>query len=122
MKDCPEAQEPQPDNPVDPGPAYPPYVASPYREMHLYLLLFVSFTTGAAISIIVNEALTATGSPLDTVRSIIQDMWRAAGAGAVFAVTMAFVFKTVRLVSRCLRRLPFRSRQGRTESDQSEKE
>ena len=122
MKDRPEAQEPQPDNPVDPGPACPPYVASPYREMHLYVLLFVSFTTGAAISIIVNEALTATGSPLDTVHDILQNMCHAAGAGAVFAVTMAFVFKTVRLVSRCLRRLPFRSRQGRTESDQSEKE
>lgn len=62
--------------------------------MHLYLLLFVSFTTGAAISIMVNELLTATGSPLDIVLSILQNMWRAAGAGAVFTVTMAIVFKT----------------------------
>ena len=85
-------------------------------EMELYVVLFVSFTT-AAVSIIVNELLTAAGSPLDTVRSIIQDMWRAASAGAVFTVTMAFVFKTVRLVSRCLQRVPFRSRQSKTESD-----
>ena len=110
MKDRPEAPEPQPDTPVDSGPAPPPYAAAPYREMHLFLLLFVGFTTGAAITIIVNELLTTTGSPLDTVRDIILNMWRAAGAGAVFAVAVAFVFKTVRLVSRCLRRLPFRSR------------
>ena len=118
MKDRSDKSEPQPDNCVDPGPACPPYAASPYRERELYVLLFVSFTTGAAISIIVNGLLTATGSPMDTARNILQDMWRAAAAGAVFAVTMAFVLKTVRLVSRCLRRLPFRSRQGRTESDQ----
>ena len=118
MKDHPEAREPQPDNPVDNGPARPPSGSAPYREMRLYLLLFVSFTTGAAITIIVSELLTATGSPLDTVRDIILNMWRAAGAGAVFAVTMAIVFKTVRLVSRCLRRLPLRSRRRNTESDQ----
>ena len=90
--------------------------------MELYVVLFVSFTTGAVISIIANELLTATGSPLDTIRSIIQNMWRAAAAGAVFTLIMVFIFKTVRLVSRCLKRLPFRSLQGRTESDQSEKE
>ena len=118
MKDHPEAPEPQPDNPVDNGPARPPYAAAPYREMHLYLLLFVSFTTGAVITIIVSELLTATGSPVDTVRAILLNMCRAAGAGAVFAVTVAFVFKTVRLVSRCLRRLPFRFRRRNTESDQ----
>ena len=110
MKDHPEAPEPQTVLPVDPGPAQPPSGSAPYREMYLYLLLFVSFTTGAAISIIVNEVLTATGSPMDTVRCILQNMWRAAGAGAVFAVTVALVSKTAGLVSRCLRRLPFRSR------------
>ena len=110
MKDRPEAPEPQTDVPVDPGPARPPHAAAPYREICLYVLLFVGFTTGAAITIIVNEALTATGDPLDTARAILQNMCRAAGAGAVFAVTVAFVFKIVRLMSRCLRRLPFRSR------------
>ena len=110
MKDHPDAPEPQTDIPVDPGPAQPPSGSAPYREMYLYLLLFVSFTTGAAISIIVNEVLTATGSPMDTVRCILQNMWRAAGAGAVFAVTVALVSKTAGLVSRCLPRLPFRSR------------
>ena len=110
MKDRPDAPEPQTDIPVDPGSAQPPSGSAPYREIYLYLLLFVSFTTGAAISIIANEVLTATGSPMDTVRCILQNMWRAAGAGAVFAVTVALVSKTARLVSRCLRRLPFRSR------------
>ena len=65
MKDHPDAPEPQTDIPVDPGPAQPPSGSAPYREIYLYLLLFVSFTTGAAISIIVNEVLTATGSPMD---------------------------------------------------------
>ena len=100
MKDRPEPREPQLDNPVDPGPARPPSGSAPYPEMYLYALLFVSFTTGAAISIIVNEILTATGSPADIVRAILLDMWRAAGAGAVFAVTVALVSKTVRSVSR----------------------
>ena len=102
MKDRLDAPEPQPDNPVDPGPACPPSAAAPYRKIYLYILLFVSFTTGAAISIIVDEALSATGSPMDTVRSILQNLWRAAAAGAVFAVTVALVFKTVRPVSLCL--------------------
>ena len=110
MKDHPEAPESRPENPVDPGPAQPPSGSAPYREIYLYLLLFVSFTTGAAISIIVNEVLTATGSPVDTVRCILQELWRAAGAGAVFAVTVALVSKTARLVARCWRKLPFRSR------------
>ena len=118
MKDRPEVPESQPDNTVDPGPARPPYATAPYREICLYVLLFVSFTTGAAIIIIVNEALSATGSPVDTVRAILQNMCSAVGAGAVFAMTVAFVFKTVRLVSRCLRRLPLRSRRRNTESDQ----
>ena len=112
MKDHPDAPEPQTDIPVDPGPAQPPSASAsaPYREMYLYLLLFVSFTTGAAITIIVNEVLTATGSPMDTVRCILQNMWRAAGAGAVFAVIVALVSNTARSVARCLRRLSFRSR------------
>ena len=113
MKDHPDASEPQTDIPVDPGPAQPPSGSAPYREMYLYLLLFVSFTTGAAISIIVNEVLTATGSPMDTVRCILQNMWRAAGAGAVFAVAVALVSKTAGLVARCLRRLPFKPPEGR---------
>ena len=113
MKDRPEAREPQPDNPVDPRPAQPPSSSAPYREMYLYVLLFVSFTTGAAISIIVNEILTATGSPVDIVRAILLNMWRAAGAGAVFAVTVALASKTVRSVSRYWRKLPFNPREGR---------
>ena len=117
MKDHPEAPEPQPSNPRDPGPTRPLYAAAPYREICLYVLLFASFTTGAAITIIVSELLTATGDPVDTVRDIFQNMCRAAGAGAVFVVTVAFAFKTVRLVSRCLRRLPFRSHRRNTEPD-----
>ena len=116
MKDRPEAREPQPDNPVDPGSARPPSGSTPYPEMYLYALLFVSFTTGAAISIIVNELLTATGSPVDIVRAILLNLWRAAGAGAVFVVTVALVLKTVRSVSRCWRKLPFNPREGRPRS------
>ena len=113
MKDHPDAPEPQTVIPVDPGPAQPPSGSAPYREMYLYVLLFVSFTTGAATSIIVNEVLTATGSPMDTVRCILQNMWRAAGAGAVFAVTVALISKTARLVARCWRKLPFKPPEGR---------
>ena len=112
MKDHTEVPEPQPDNTVDPGPARPLSGSAPYPEMYLYLLLFVSFTTGAAISIIVDEALSATGSPLDTVRSILQNMWRAAGAGTMFAVTVVLVSKTARSVSRCRRKLLFKSQEG----------
>ena len=106
MKDQPEVPEPQPDNTVDPGTARPASGSAPYREIYLYVLLFFSFTTGAAISIIVNELLSTSGSPVDTVRSILQDMWRAVGAGAVFAVTVALVSKTTRSVSRCWRKPP----------------
>ena len=111
MKDLPEARDPQPDNQVDPGAARPSSGFTPYPEMYLYALLFASFTTGAAISIVVNEILTATGSPADIVRAILLDMWRAAAAGAVFAVTVAIVLKTVGAVSRYRRRLPFNPRE-----------
>ena len=113
MKDLPEVREPQPDNPLDPGTARWPSNFTPFPEMYLYALLFASFTTGAAISIVVNEILTATGSPVDIVRAILLDMWRAAAAGAVFAVTVAIVLKTVGSVSRYRRRPPFNPREER---------
>ena len=113
MKDCPEAPESQPDIPVDPGPAQLPSGSVPYREIHLYFLLFVSFTAGAAISIIVNELLTATGSPVDTVLSILQNMWRAGGAGAVFTVIVAIIFKITKLLGRCWRKLPLKPQERR---------
>ena len=45
--------------------------------------------------------------PVDIVRTILLNMWRAAATGAVFAVTVALVSKTVRSVSRYQLKPPF---------------
>ena len=60
---------------------------------------------------VLHEVITATGSPLDTLRSVILNMGHVAGVGIAFTMAVALVSKTVRSVSRRLRQLPFKSRE-----------
>ena len=111
MKDRPDLPEPQPDNPGDPETAREPSAAVRYGETDRYLLLFVPFTTTGVIVMVLHEVITAAGSPLDTLRSIILNMGHVAGVGIAFTMAVALVSKTVRSVSRRLRQLPFKSRE-----------
>ena len=83
----------------------------PCQEIDRYIFLFVLFTTTGVIVMVLHEVITATGSPLDTLRSIILNMGHVAGTGIAFTMAVALVSKTVRFVSRRLRQLPFKSRE-----------
>ena len=113
MKDCPEAPEPQFHTPRDPETAREPSAAVRYGETDRYMRLFVLFTTTGVITMIVYQVIAPIGSPLDTIRYIILNVGDIAGMGIIYTIALALVSKTVGSVSRRLRRLPFRSREGK---------
>ena len=78
-----------------------------------YSRLFVLFTTTGVITMIVYQVIAPIGSPLDTIRHIILNVGDIAGMGIIYTIAVALVSKTVRSVARRLRRLPFRSREGK---------
>ena len=81
----------------------------PYGEIDRYICLFVPFTTTGVIVMVLYHVINPVGSPLDTIGSIILNMWRAVGTGIALTVTVILIPKTVRFVSRSLRQLPFKS-------------
>ena len=111
MKDCPEAPEPQFHTPRDPEARREPSAILRYGETDRYIRLFVLFTTTGVITMIVYQVIAPTGSPLDTIRYIILNVGDIARMGIIYTIAVALVSKTVRSVSRRLRRLPFRSRE-----------
>ncbi len=111
MKDRPELPEPRSDNPGDPETARESSATVPCQEIERYIFLFVLFTTTGVIVMVLHEVITAAGSPLDTLRSIILNMGHVAGVGIAFTMAVALVSKTVRFLSRRLRQLPFKSRE-----------
>ena len=113
MKDCPEAPEPQSHTPRDPEATREPSAAVRYWETDRYIRLFVLFTTTGVIAMIVYQVIAPIGSPLDTIRHIILNVGDIAGMGIIYTIAVALVSKTVRSVARRLRRLPFRSREGK---------
>ncbi len=111
MKDHPQTPAPRSDNPGDPETAREPSAAVRYGETDRYIRLFVLFTTTGVIAMIVYHVINPVGSPLDTIRSIILNTGHISGMGIAYTIALALVSKTVRSVSRRLRRLPFRSRE-----------
>ena len=111
MRDHPEKPQPQPGNPREPETARESSVILRYGEMDQYIFHIVVFTTAGVITMIVIHVINPVGSPLDTIRYTIFSMGNIAGMGLVYAIAVALVTKTVRSVSRRLRRLPFRSRE-----------
>lgn len=75
------------------------------------ICLFVLFTTTGVIVMVLYEVITAAGSPLDTLRSIILNMGHLAGVGIAYTMAVALVSKTARSVAGRLRQLPFKSRE-----------
>ena len=111
MKDCPEAAEPQPNNPGDPETAREPSAIPRYGETDRYIFHFVLFTTAGVITMIVYQVINPVGSPLDTIRYIVLNVGHISGMGIAYAVALALVSKTVGSVYRRLRQLSFRSRE-----------
>ena len=111
MKDYPEAPEPQFHTLRDPEATREPSTILRYGETDRYILHFVIFTTAGVITMIVYQVIAPTGSPLDTIRYVILNVGDIAGMGIIYTIALALVSKTVRSVSRRLRRLPFRSRE-----------
>ena len=74
-------------------------------EREAYLALFIGVLTGGSVINIVYEVIFATGSPADTIRSIITDMRRPPVIAFYVTLTAAGISKSVRSVSRRLRQL-----------------
>ena len=111
MRDHPEKPQPQPGNPREPETARESSVILRYGETDWYIFHIVVFTMAGVITMIVHQVIAPIGSPMDTIRYTIFSMGNIAGMGLVYAMAVALVTKTVRSVSRRLRRLPFRSRE-----------
>ena len=110
MKDHPEKPQPQPGNPREPETARESSAILRYGETDWYIFHIVVFTTAGVITMVLIHVINPVGSPLDTIRSILVNVGHISGMGIAYAVALALVSKTARLVARCLRRLPFRSR------------
>ena len=113
MKDYPEAPEPQFHTPRDPEATREPSAILRYGETDWYIFHFVLFTTAGVITMIVHQVIAPIGSPLDTIRYIVLNVGHISGMGIAYTIALALVSKTVGSVYRRLRRLPFRSREGK---------
>ena len=111
MRDHPEKPQPQPGNPREPETARESSAILRCGETDWYIFHFVVFTTAGVITMVLIHVINPVGSPLDTIRSILVNVGHISGMGIAYAVALALVSKTVRSVSRRLRRLPFRSRE-----------
>ena len=110
MKDHPEKPQPQPGNPREPETARESSAILRHGETDWYIFHIVVFTTAGVITMVLIHVINPVGSPLDTIRSILVNVGHISGMGIAYAVALALVSKTAGLVSRCLPRLPFRSR------------
>ncbi len=58
-------------------------------EMEAYAVLFIVLLIAGNIIWVVYEVLRATGSPVDTLHSIITNLWQASAAALFFTLTVA---------------------------------
>ena len=81
-------------------------------EMEAYAVLFIGLLIAGNITWVVYEVIRATGSPADTIHSIITNLWQASAAALFITLTAAGISKGVRLAARRLRQWLFKSRKG----------
>ena len=81
-------------------------------EMEAYAVLFIVLLMAGTVILVVYEVIRATGSPVDTLQSIITNLWQASAAALFFTLTVAGISKSVRLAARRLRQWLFKSREG----------
>ena len=79
-------------------------------EMEAYVVLFIVLLMASTVILVVYEVIRATGSPADTVHSIVTNLWQASAAALFITLTAAGIFKGIRLAARRLRQWLFKSR------------
>ena len=80
-------------------------------EMEAYAVLFIVLLIAGNVIWVVYEVLRATGSPVDTLHSIVTNLWQASVAALFITVTAAGISKGIRLAARRLRQWLFKSRE-----------
>ena len=80
-------------------------------EMAAYVALFIVLLMAGTVTLVAYEVIRATGSPVDTIYSIVTNLWRAGAAALFFTLTAVGIYKGVRLPARRLRQWLFKSRE-----------
>ena len=80
-------------------------------EMAAYVALFIVLLMAGAVILVVYEVIRATGSPVDTIHSIVTNLWCAGAAALFFTPTAAGISKGIRLAARRLPQWLFKSRE-----------
>ena len=76
-------------------------------EMEAYAVLLIA----GNVIWVVYEVIRATGDPVDTLHSIVTNLWQASAAALFITLTVAGVSKGLRLAARRLRQWLFKSRE-----------
>ena len=80
-------------------------------EMEAYAVLFIALLIAGNVIWVVYEVIRATGSPADTIHSIVTNLWQASAAALFFTLSVAGISKGLRLAARGLRQWLFKSRE-----------
>ena len=80
-------------------------------EMEAYAVLFIVLLIAGNVIWVVYEVIRSTGSPVDTLHSIITNLWQASAAALFITLTAAGISKGLRLAARGLRQWLFKSRE-----------
>ena len=72
-------------------------------EMETYTVLLIVLLIAGNVIWVVYEVLRATGSPVDTLHSIVTNLWQASAASPFITLTAAGISKGLRLAARRLR-------------------
>ena len=79
-------------------------------EMEAYAVLFIVLLIAGNVIWVVYEVIRSTGSPVDTIHSIVTNLWQASAAALFITLTVAGISKGLRLAARRLRQWLFKSR------------
>ena len=112
MKDHPETSETQHCGGVDLKEPRRSIATMSPGEMEAYAVLFIVLLIAGNVIWVVYEVIRATGSPADTLHSIVTNLWQASAAALFITLTVAGVSKGLRLAARRLRQWLFKSREG----------
>ena len=80
-------------------------------EMEAYAVLFIVLLIAGNVIWVVYEVIRATGSPVDTIHSIVTNLWQASAAALFSTLTAVGISKGLRLAVRGLRQWLFKSRE-----------
>ena len=80
-------------------------------EMEAYAVLFIVLLIAGNVIWVVYEVIRSTGSPVDTIHSMVTNLWQAGAAALFFTLTAAGISKGIRLAARRLPQWLFKSRE-----------